>query len=131
MDRLLDGHGQTRPAILLGDCNDEPKAATTQILLGPSGSEFGSRSAGSPDKGDAWRLFNPYTLIPADRQYSRIFEGRRELIDQIMVSRALLTAVTAEDTVSSAPLPSITTTPTPITTKPFSDHAMVVATLDV
>jgi endonuclease/exonuclease/phosphatase family metal-dependent hydrolase len=131
MDRLLDGHGQSRPAILLGDCNDEPKSATTQMLLGPTGSEFGSRGAASPDKGDAWRLFNPYPLIPADRQYSRIFEGRRELIDQILVSRALLGAVSAEDTVSSAPLPSITTTPTPITTKPFSDHAMVVATLDV
>ncbi|HEY3411039.1 MAG TPA: endonuclease/exonuclease/phosphatase family protein, partial [Propionicimonas sp.] len=38
MDRILDGQGQTRPAILLGDCNDEPKAATTQMLLGPSGS---------------------------------------------------------------------------------------------
>jgi endonuclease/exonuclease/phosphatase family metal-dependent hydrolase len=131
MDRLLDGQGQTRQAILLGDCNDEPKAATTQMLLGPSGSEFGSRGAETPDKGDAYRLFNPYPLIPADRQYSRIFEGRRELIDQILIGRALLTAVTAEETVSSAPLPSITTTPAPITTKPFSDHAMVVVTLNL
>jgi len=33
--------------------------------------------------------------------------------------------------VSSAPLSSITTTPVPITTKPFSDHSMVVATFNL
>jgi hypothetical protein len=100
------------------------------MLLGPSGSEFGSRGAEIPDKGDAWRLFNPYPLIPADRQYSRIFEGRRELIDHILISPALLKKTTGLDTISGAALPSISTTPTPITTRPFSDHAMVVATLD-
>ena len=41
-DRLLDGAGSERPVVVLGDLNDEPQAATTQILLGPPGSELGS-----------------------------------------------------------------------------------------
>jgi len=131
VNRLLDGEGASRAQILLGDCNDEPFAATTQLLYGPDGSLFGTPGATTPDKGDAWRLFNPYTLIPAERRFTRRFEGRGELIDQLLVSRALLTAVKTVDTVASAPLPSITTVPTTTTTKPFSDHAMVVATLDV
>ena len=33
-DGLLDGEGRERAVIVLGDLNDEPSAATTQILLG-------------------------------------------------------------------------------------------------
>ena len=41
-DRLLDGHGDERAVIVLGDLNDEPLAAASQILLGPPGSEIGT-----------------------------------------------------------------------------------------
>jgi endonuclease/exonuclease/phosphatase family metal-dependent hydrolase len=44
-DRLLDSQGTQRRLIVLGDMNDEPKAATTQILQGPSGSELGTAGA--------------------------------------------------------------------------------------
>jgi endonuclease/exonuclease/phosphatase family metal-dependent hydrolase len=40
-NELLDGQGRERAVIVLGDLNDEPTAATTQILLGPPGSEIG------------------------------------------------------------------------------------------
>jgi endonuclease/exonuclease/phosphatase family metal-dependent hydrolase len=36
-DRLLDGQGREPAVVVLGDLNDEPTAATTQILLGPPG----------------------------------------------------------------------------------------------
>jgi hypothetical protein len=41
-NRLLGGEGRQRSVIVLGDLNDEPQAATTQILLGPPGSEIGT-----------------------------------------------------------------------------------------
>jgi endonuclease/exonuclease/phosphatase family metal-dependent hydrolase len=34
-NRVLDGDGRQRSLVVLGDLNDEPQAATTQILLGP------------------------------------------------------------------------------------------------
>ena len=43
---------------MLGDLNDDPQAATTQILLGPPGSEIGTRGETIPDQGDTSRLFN-------------------------------------------------------------------------
>jgi hypothetical protein len=36
------GAGVRRRLVVVGDLNDEPKAATTQILLGPPGSELGT-----------------------------------------------------------------------------------------
>ncbi len=80
-DELLDGEGRDRAVIVLGDLNDEPPAATTQILLGPPGSEIGTPGFASDDQGDAWRLWNVAPLIPAERRFSRRFRGRGELID--------------------------------------------------
>jgi len=40
--QLLDGKGQQRAVVVLGDLNDGPDAATTQILPGPPGSEIGT-----------------------------------------------------------------------------------------
>ena len=51
-DRLLDGRGGERAVVVLGDLNDEPYAATTQILLGPPGSEIGTEGFERPDQGD-------------------------------------------------------------------------------
>ena len=131
-DELLDGEGATRFLAVLGDLNDEARAATTQMLQGPPGSEIGTRGEKSPDKGDAWRLLNLAPLIPEDRRFSRIFEGRAELIDHIFVSTALRARVTRADTVTGATaLPSITPDAAARKEAPVSDHAMVVATLDL
>ena len=66
-DRLLDGAGGERPVIVLGDLNDVPLAATTQILLGPPGSEIGTAGFDRPDRGDPWRLWNLAPLIPEEQ----------------------------------------------------------------
>lgn len=97
-DRLLKGDGRHHDVVVLGDLNDEVSAATTQILLGPPGSEIGTPGFDKPDKGDAQRLWNVAPLIPAEQRYSRIHAGRRELIDHVLVSRGLLNLVTAAGT---------------------------------
>jgi endonuclease/exonuclease/phosphatase family metal-dependent hydrolase len=80
-------HGRTRqPVILVGDLNDVPEAATTQILLGPPGSQPGTRAFARADDGDCARLFNLANFIPLERRYSRINNGVAELIDHILVS---------------------------------------------
>jgi endonuclease/exonuclease/phosphatase family metal-dependent hydrolase len=76
--------------ILLGDLNDTPEAATSQILLGPPGSQPNTRGFDFPDTGDTARLFNLAPLIPPERRYSRINSGVPELIDQILVSHHLV-----------------------------------------
>lgn len=97
-DRLLKGDGRHHDVVVLGDLNDEVSAATTQILLGPPGSEIGTPGFDKPDKGDAQRLWNVAPLIPPEQRYSRIHAGRRELIDHVLVSRGLLNLVTAGGT---------------------------------
>jgi len=123
---LLDGQGQQRAVIVLGDLNDEPLAATTQILVGPPGSELGTRGFDSPDQGDGQRLWNLARLIPEQRRFSRVFRGRGELIDHILVSHALATAVDRVDAPTQA-LPSVTTTPSDRRDEPASDHSPIVA----
>ncbi len=44
--------------MVLGDLNNEPAAATTQVLHGPPGSEIGTGGFDQPDQGDAARLWN-------------------------------------------------------------------------
>jgi predicted extracellular nuclease len=86
---LMDA-GDDRPLILTGDLNDTVQAATTQLLLGPPGSEIGTRGFDQPDQGDGRRLWNLAPLMPEGKNYSRINEGRKELIDHILVSAALV-----------------------------------------
>lgn len=50
-DRLLEGDGRERDVAVLGDLNDEVQAATTQLLLGPPGSEIGTPGYDRPDRG--------------------------------------------------------------------------------
>jgi endonuclease/exonuclease/phosphatase family metal-dependent hydrolase len=130
-DHLLDGQGTQRRVMVLGDMNDEPKAATTQILQGPSGSEVGTAGALRLDKGDAWRLFNLVGFLPEGQRATRIFEGRSELIDHIFVSRALLETVEAVSTVAPRSLPSITDDANARRNATVSDHAMITAQLDL
>jgi len=130
---VLDGRGRDKAVVLLGDLNDAVDAATTQILLGPGGSEIGSGAELRPDQGDGGRLWNLAPLIPQERRYSRIYRCRGELIDHILASRALLEKVTSVDSLVDQPvaLPSITENPTPRRNAAGSDHAPVVATLDI
>jgi endonuclease/exonuclease/phosphatase family metal-dependent hydrolase len=125
-DGLLDGHGSERAVIVLGDLNDEPLAATTQMLLGPPGSEVGTPGFDRPDRGDEWRLWNLADLIPEERRFTRIFRGRRELIDHILASHALVAPLPTVDA-GDVPLPSITENPAARRDAPASDHAPVVA----
>jgi endonuclease/exonuclease/phosphatase family metal-dependent hydrolase len=125
-DELLEDEGRERAVILLGDLNDEPAAATTQIPLGPPGSEIGTPGFDRPDEGDRSRLWNLAPLIPRERRYSRIFEGRPELIDHILVSKALVDLVESVDTGPGEP-PSITEDRAARRDEPVSDHLAVIA----
>ena len=118
----------SRAVVVLGDLNDELQAATTQILLGPPGSEIGTPGFDQPDQGDARRLWNVAPLIPAERRFTRIYRGRRELIDHVLVSRALVDRVIRVDTATDA-LPSITEVPAERRDAPGSDHAPVIVEL--
>jgi endonuclease/exonuclease/phosphatase family metal-dependent hydrolase len=82
--------------IVLGDMNDEPLAATSQIFLGPP-----DRDVKSKDQHDHVRLYNLVDSIPLrgdetheflaeEERFTRIHEGRGELIDHIMISKGLL-----------------------------------------
>ncbi|MFL5804774.1 MAG: endonuclease/exonuclease/phosphatase family protein [Roseiflexaceae bacterium] len=73
-----------QPLIVLGDFNDVPDAATTQILRGTE-----DLSLARPDKGDDTRLYNLAAEIPAERRFSRIYNKQKELIDHILVSYEL------------------------------------------
>jgi len=130
--RLLTGHPQ-RALMVMGDLNDELEAATTQILNGPPGSEIGTTGFDRPDKGDDERLWNLAPRIPIDQRYSRIYRGRRELIDHIFVSHALVGKI-AEDHVTTdaaGPTPSIDDNPTQRRGAPGSDHRPVLAAVDL
>ncbi|MEV0169828.1 endonuclease/exonuclease/phosphatase family protein [Streptomyces sp. NPDC050803] len=128
-DELLDGDGRERDVAVLGDLNDEVQAATTQIVLGPAGSEIGSRGFETPDKGDAARLWNVAPLIPPEERFSRINSGRRELIDHVLVSHRLVhrltTAGTGLPNGADLHLPSVGPDPSERRGKPGSDHAPV------
>jgi exonuclease III len=68
--------------------------------------------------------------MPEGKNYSRINNGRKELIDHILVSAALikpLESVTTEAIIDPEP-PSVTEDPDARTNEPSSDHAPVIAT---
>jgi endonuclease/exonuclease/phosphatase family metal-dependent hydrolase len=122
-DTLLPGS-----VVVLGDLNDEVQAATTQLLLGPPGSEIGTPGFDRPDQGDARRLWNLAPLIPEERRFTRIYRGRRELIDHVLASKPVVDRVTRVDT-AATDLPSITEDASARRDAPGSDHAPVVVEL--
>ncbi|GGV67413.1 hypothetical protein GCM10010294_21980 [Streptomyces griseoloalbus] len=128
-DELLDGDGRDRDVAVLGDLNDEVQAATTQILLGPPGSEIGTPGYDRPDDGDAFRLWDVAPLIPAAQRYSRVNFGRRELIDHVLLSHRLVRRVTVAGTglPDEVPprLPSVGPDPAERRGVAGSDHAPV------
>ncbi|WP_416967268.1 endonuclease/exonuclease/phosphatase family protein [Streptomyces sp. 4F14] len=129
-DDLLAGDGRARDVVVLGDLNDEVQAATTQILLGPPGSEIGTSGYQLADKGDKARLWDIAPLIPADRRYSRVNSGRRELIDHVLLSHRLVHRATGAGTGIGSPdeilrLPSVGEDPKDRRNAAGSDHAPV------
>ena len=87
-----------RDVVVLGDLNDGPEAATTQILYGPPGSQprgpdDATRAAGAfqrADTNDGQRLFNVAKLVPEDIRWSRRHNGQNELLDHILTSEKLM-----------------------------------------
>jgi endonuclease/exonuclease/phosphatase family metal-dependent hydrolase len=124
----LGGAGEVRPLVLTGDLNDTTQAATTQLLLGPPGSEIGTRGFDQSDAGDHERLWNLAPLMPEGEDYSRVNQGRHELIDHILVSAALVKQAGSVKAIVTQPLASVTSDPTGRVDAQSSDHAPVVAT---
>ncbi|WP_414570116.1 endonuclease/exonuclease/phosphatase family protein [Nostoc sp. CCY 9925] len=135
-NKLLENNAN-QGLIVLGDLNDVPSAATTQILHGPSGSEINTRGFNLLDEGDDTRLFNLAPLIDEKRRYSRIYQNNKELIDHIFVSQELLPGkprklpkvdsyIDSRDTLSS-----VNDDPNLRQGKPGSDHAPIIAIFDL
>lgn len=137
-----DGLGREKSVIVCGDLNDEPDAATTQILQGPAGSEIDTGGFPRGDKGDGYRLWNLALLLnlgpngepPAEPPLTRVFKGRGELIDHIFASHRLVNPANlpvARTVQATASLPSVSEDPSERSADPASDHAAVVATFSL
>ncbi len=82
-----DGLGREMAVIVCGVLNNEPDAATTQILQGPAGSEIGTGGFDAEDKGEGYRLWivvpllnmGPNGELRAEEPYTRVFKCRGEL----------------------------------------------------
>lgn len=130
-DLLVAGEGQRRAVVVLGDFNDGVDAASTQILQGPAGSEFGTGGEKTPDAGDAWRLWNLAPLLADEESFSRVYKGRGELIDHIFVSHRLKGQVRSVRSLVDRGLPSVGDDPAARRDAEDSDHAPIVATFDL
>ena len=126
--------------IVLGDFNDGPDAATSQLLLGPPGSRIGSLGFDRPDQGDAGRLFNTEGLIAEGRRFSRIHSGVGELLDQILASEELFPRADGNHRILpsvdshvdfASQLPSISSNPNVRSEEIAPDHAPVTAVFDI
>jgi predicted extracellular nuclease len=134
--------------IVLGDLNDEPLAATTQLLLGPVDSDITRR-----DQRDPVRLYNLCDALPLrgsatkvflapEQRFTRMYEGRGELIDHILASRGLLgtpeqnrqdvwTVTDVQSLVDSIQGQSIGNNPTTRVAESHPDHAPVFARFEL
>jgi endonuclease/exonuclease/phosphatase family metal-dependent hydrolase len=123
----LAGSWDDKPLAVCGDLNDTTEAATTQLLFGPPGSQYGTGGYGISDRGDRQRLWDTGYAMAAPDNFSRITDGRRELIDHILASHALIQTFKEAATVD-LDVPSVGATPrmTPRVDPP-SDHRPVVA----
>jgi endonuclease/exonuclease/phosphatase family metal-dependent hydrolase len=136
------GQGREKAVVFCGDLNDEPLAATTQIIQGPSGSEIGTAGFRSGDQGDGYRLWNLAPLLnvtatgepPLEAPFTRRFKGRGELIDHIFASHRLVNPANlplARTVLATPELPSVGDSPSERSDDPASDHAAVVATFNL
>ena len=127
----LTGAWTGQPLLVCGDLNDTMEAATTQLLFGPPGSQIGTGGFTRPDQGDPRRLWDVGYKMTPPNDYSRINQGRHELIDHILVSHALVALLTDATTVP-LDVPSIGVQPhTAPRTDPPSDHRPVLAHFDL
>jgi endonuclease/exonuclease/phosphatase family metal-dependent hydrolase len=132
----LQGQGQQRHVLACGDLNDTPQAATTQLLLGPPGSQLGTGGFSQPDAGDGNRLWNLAPRMPAGdpvtgdgaANWSRVNNGVKELIDQVLVSHLLVHALDSTESLPMDGIVSATAEPASLAgmTAP-SDHRPVIA----
>jgi endonuclease/exonuclease/phosphatase family metal-dependent hydrolase len=112
------------PLISVGDLNDGPDAATTQILYGPPNANLNR-----PDKGDPWRLINLARFLPTpDTAFSRVYKGRGELIDHILASTNLARR-NVEVTIDTTHVTSIGDQPSQRRRAVWPDHAPVIASI--
>jgi endonuclease/exonuclease/phosphatase family metal-dependent hydrolase len=136
---LLQGNNRN-PLLVLGDFNDVPEAQTSLILNGPTGSEIGTQGFDRRDQGDDVRLFNLAPVIPQARRFSRVYQGRGELLDQIFASeecfpvgqnnRRQLPAVDSHIDFATS-LPSVGDNPGDRAQEIAPDHAPVTAIFDL
>jgi len=113
-----------------------PQAATTQLLLGPPGSELGTGGFDRPDAGDGNRLWDLAPRMPAGdpvtgegaANWPRINNGVKELIDQILVSQLLVHALDSTESLPMDGIKSATADPASLADmKAPSDHRPVIA----
>jgi predicted extracellular nuclease len=114
---------QPGPLLLLGDLNDGPDAATTQILYGPP-----DRNLQRPDKGDPWRLVNLARFLPPEQTFSRIYQGQGELIDHILASTDLARRH-LDVSIDTTHVTSIGDQPSQRKKAVWPDHAPVIASI--
>jgi endonuclease/exonuclease/phosphatase family metal-dependent hydrolase len=130
----------SRKVVVLGDLNDGPEAATTQILYGPPGSqprgpEDATQASGAfqrADDEDDQRLFNVTKLVPEKIRWTRRHDGQNELLDHILVSEGLMPHVNGlrkvpEMSILNKDAPNLIG-PNPSVSRVISDHAPVTAT---
>jgi endonuclease/exonuclease/phosphatase family metal-dependent hydrolase len=137
-NELLEGNART-PLLVLGDFNDVPEAQTSLILNGPPGNQVGTEAFHRRDEGDDARLFNLAPRITEQRRYSRIHEGREELLDQILASEEFFPVEDGRRALQDADshvdfrdgLPSVAGDPAEREEDVAPDHAPVTATFDV
>lgn len=130
------------PLVLMGDLNDEQQAASTAMLYGewepivdsaPKPGDkikFTRKILSANKKIDDTRLYNLADVIQPERRYSRINDGRKELIDHILVTRDLALATTRVDSLV-ANLESIGVNRDARQKEVIPDHAPVYAIFEV
>jgi endonuclease/exonuclease/phosphatase family metal-dependent hydrolase len=138
-DQLQD-QGQQRRVLVCGDLNDTPQAATTQLLLGRPGSQLGTGGFTHPDWGDGNRLWNLAPKMPAEdpttgqaaADWSRINNGVKELINQILVWHLLVHALGSTESLPLEGIRSATADPASLADMEApSDHRPVIARLNL
>ena len=112
-----------------GDVNDEPPAATTQILLGPP-VRRSARQASSATGAMPGGCGTSLRLIPRGALLQPPLPWTRRLADHLLVSHSLVHRVEHVDTGPGEP-PSITEDPTDRRDETASDHAPVWARIDL
>jgi endonuclease/exonuclease/phosphatase family metal-dependent hydrolase len=132
--------------ITLGDFNDDPKAATSLIFLGPE-----DKDITTGDSKDPVRLYNLMESVPLPdtgetgrreflregERFTRLYEGRGEILDQILASRSLIFrngnfhVNEVRSFVQLIKGQSVTDNPNERAGKAASDHAPVLAVFDV